>query len=265
MKEIKLKKLEGSYEEGIITKEEYNKKKKEIEETPEEKKEEKEEEVEEPKFKSDKILIIGVIIIVLLFTIVFFGVGLLQKELPTTIDGLHEWNLKGKLTQDQGYIYNKVYSFVKFDDSWYTQFKSPKGSRLYNIQFRYGPKELEGITIEGNLDLDLFNEAADYYVTFNPTGNDFAHVTLAVADFNQHMTNVFFKNPIAACDKNETVACVDRPIVTCDNVDEVVLYVKESTNSKVYYDDNCIVVEGSGFDLVKSVDRVLYDLYGMMG
>jgi len=41
----------------------------------------------------------------------------------------------------------------------------------------------------------------------------------------------------------------------------VVLYVKEANNSRVYFDDNCIVVEGSGFDLVKGVDRILYDFY----
>jgi len=42
------------------------------------------------------------------------------------------------------------------------------------------------------------------------------------------------------------------------------LYVKEANESKVYFDDNCIVVEGSGFDLVKGVDRVLFYFYGIM-
>ncbi|MAE42172.1 hypothetical protein CMO93_00240 [Candidatus Woesearchaeota archaeon] len=264
MKEIKLKELEKSLESGIISKEEYKKKKKEIEEMPEEKQEKpKEEPQEEPKLKSDKILLIGIAIIVTLFA-AFFGYRFLIEEPPTTIDELHEWNLKGKLKLDQGYLYQDVYSFVKFDDVWYTQFKSPQGSRFYDIQFRYGPKQVEGIRIKGSLDIDLFNNATEYYVTFNPTGNDFSHVTLAVADFNQHMTNIFFKSPIAACDKNETDACTDRPIITCDNTDKAVLYVKEANSSNVYYNDNCIVVEGSGFDLVKNVDRVLYNLYDMM-
>ncbi|MEK6869440.1 MAG: hypothetical protein AABX74_04375, partial [Nanoarchaeota archaeon] len=64
-----------------------------------------------------------------------------------------------------------------------------------------------------------------------------------------------------ACDKNETNACANRPIITCDNTDKLVLYVKEANNSGVYFDDNCIVIEGNGFDLVKGVDRVLYDFY----
>lgn len=263
MKEIKLKELEKSLEEGLISKEEYEKKKKEIEEMPEEKVKEAKEEVKETKLKSDKTLMIGAIIIVLLFGVVF-GLRYFTQEQPKTIGDLHELNLKGKLKDEQGYLYNDVYSFVKFDDLWYTQFKSPKGTRLYNIQFRYGPREVDDIDIKGSLNTELLNNASEYYVTFNPNGNDFSSVALAVGDFNAHMTKIFFKKPIAACDKNETFACKDRPIITCDNTNDLVLYVKEANNSRVYFDDNCIVVEGSGFDLVKSVDRILYDFYDII-
>lgn len=262
MKHLKLKELDKSLEDGIISKKEYEKKKKEIEEMPEEKIEEKEE-VKGVKLKSDRILIVGVIIIVLLFGIVF-GLRYFTQEQPETIDDLHELNLKGKLKEEQGYLYKDVYSFVKFDNLWYTQFKSPKGTRLYDIQFRYGPREVEDITIKGSLNTELLNRVTEYYVTFNPTGNDFSHVALAVADFNQHMINIFFKKPVAACDKNETYNCVDRPIITCENTDKLVLYVKEANSSRVYFDDNCIVVEGSGFDLIKGVDRILYDFYDII-
>ena len=262
MKHLKLKELDKSLEDGIISKKEYEKNKKEIEEMPEEKIEEKEE-VKGVKLKSDRILIVGVIIIVLLFGIVF-GLRYFTQEQPETIDDLHELNLKGKLKEEQGYLYKNVYSFVKFDNLWYTQFKSPKGTRLYDIQFRYGPREVEDINIKGSLNTELLNRATEYYVTFNPTGNDFSHVALAVADFNQHMINIFFKKPVAACDKNETYNCADRPIITCENTDKLVLYVKEANSSRVYFDDNCIVVEGSGFNLIKGVDRILYDFYDII-
>ena len=262
MKEIKLKQLEKSLEEGLISKKEYEKQKKEIEERPEPKRE-VEEDIKEAKLKSDKTLIVIAIIVVLVFAFIF-GLRYFTPKPPETIEELHELNLKGKLKEEQGYLYNDVYSFVKFDDLWYVQLVSPKGTRFYNIQFRYGPRELEDINIGGTLNTKLFNDAKEYYVTFNPTGNDFSTVALAVADFNQHMTNIFFKQPIAACDKNETLNCIDRPIITCDNTDEVVLYVKEANNSRVYFDDNCIVVEGSGFDLVKGIDRILFDFYDIM-
>ncbi|MBI2522933.1 hypothetical protein HYW19_00935 [Candidatus Woesearchaeota archaeon] len=261
MKHVELKKLQESYERGIITTEEYEKKKKEIDEMPEEKQEEsKEEEAKEVKLKSDRTLIIGAIIILLLFGTIF-GLRYFKQERPQTIDELHELNFKGKLKKDQGYLYDGVYSFVKFDGLWYAQLVSPKGTRLYNIQFRYGPRDVENIKIRGSLDTNLFNNATEYYVTFNPTGQNFSSVALAVGDFNTHMTNIFFKQPIAACDKNETFACANRPIITCDNTDKLVLYVKEANNSGVYFDNNCMVIEGNGFDLIKGVDRILYGLY----
>ncbi|MFH0868564.1 MAG: hypothetical protein V1831_04595 [Candidatus Woesearchaeota archaeon] len=263
MKDIKLKKLEKSFDDGVISKKEYEKKKNEIEEMLDEKVEAKDEVVEEAKLKSDRILIIGVILVVVSFAIIF-SLGLFTQKVPETLDELHAWNLKGKLKDTQGYLYSG-YSFVRFDNSWYTQLMSPGGSRFYNIQFRYGPKEVESVNIGGLLDTKLFNSAEDYYVTFNPKGNEFSYVAAAIGDFNQHMTSVFFKKPIAACDRNETKICKDRPIITCENTDKVVLYVKEANITRVYYNNNCIVIEGSGFELVKGVDRVLFDFYKILG
>ena len=200
---------------------------------------------------------------VLLFAAIFF-ISKLTKEQPKTIEDLHLLNIQGKLKPEQGYLYKDAYSFVNVDGFWYTQLTSHTGKSLYNMNLRYSPRDLEDIHILGYMDTDLFNNATEYYVTFNPTGEDFSHVALAVADFNQHMVNVFGKKPIAACDKNETSACEDRPIITCQNTDKVVLYIKEANESLVKYDDNCIIVEGNGFDLVKGVDRVLYNFYDIM-
>jgi len=263
MKELKLKELKKSYDEGLLTKAEYEKTKKKLEAMPTEKREEKKDEPKEVSLKSDRTLILGVILLVILFASIF-GIRYFNQETPETIEDLHILNLKGKLKPDQGYVYGGLHSFVRFEDLWYTQLMSPQGTRQYNIQFRYGPNELEDIDIEGKLDSNLFNKVTGYYVTFDPTGQDFSHVALAVSDFNQHMINIFFKQPIAACDRNETFACRDRPIITCDNTDGIVLYVKEANHTRVEYDENCIIVEGNGFDLLKGIDRVLFDFYGVM-
>ncbi len=266
MKEKKLDALKKSHDDGFITKEEYEREKKNIEDMHEDEeahKEEHHEEVKETPLRSDKLLIIAVILILIGFA-GFFGLKYFTKVEPKTIEDLHALNFKGKLKEDQGFLYKGVYSFVKFEDLWYTQLVSPKGTRFYNIQFRYNPKEIESINVKGVLDTAVFNSATDYYVTFNPKGNDFSSVALAVGDFNQQMTKVFFKQPIAACDRNETAACFERPIINCDNTDKLVLYVKESNNSMVAYDKNCITVEGKGLEIVKGIDRILYELYGIM-
>lgn len=261
----KLTNLEKSYEDKVISKEEYEKKKKEIEKEPEKKYEEKEEKEKKQDKGSDKALIIGIISIIIFFAVILLFLKL-SKETPKTIDELHALNIQGKLKPEQGYMYKGAFSFLNIGGFWYTQLTSYTGKRLYDMSFRYDPAELEDIEIEGVLDVPSFDNSTEYYMTFNPEGKDFSHVALAVGDINDHMLKVFGKKPIAACDRytNETEACVGREIIYCENTDKIVFYVKEAEESRVYYDGNCIVIEGNGFDLVRGADRVLYNLYGIM-
>jgi len=264
----KLDVLKGSFESGIIDKEEYEKLKEKLELDVKEfdgKIEEtnKPDAQQEPSKSSEKTLIIIIAIIVLLFFSIL-AYSALNKPQPKTLEDLHLLNLKGKLKPEQGYVYKGVYSFVNFENAWFTQLKSPKGTKVYSLSMRYSPKDLKDILIEGILNAEFFNNQSEFFVTFNPIGKDFSYVSLAVADFNTHMSKVFEKKPIAACDRNETEVCKSRPIVNCEDKDKIVLYVKESNRFRTYYNNNCIVVEGNGLDLVKGVDRILYNLYGVM-
>ncbi len=265
----KIEILKGSFESGIINKEEYEKWKAKLEPSVKEFDEKVEEinkadvQEEQPKKSSEKILLISIAIIGLLL-ISIFVLSILNKPKPQTLEDLHVLNLKGKLKPEQGYIYKEVYSFVTLDNLWYTQLTSPKGTKIYSLALRYSPKDLKDIVIEGALDTAFFDSQNEFYVTFNPTGKEFSYVGLAVADFNTHMSKVFEKKPIAACDRNETEPCKNRPIVTCEDKDKLVLYIKESERFRTYYNNNCIIVEGNGFDLVRGVDRILYNLYNIM-
>ncbi len=264
-REKRLMDLEESYNSRIIKKEEYLKKKKEIEEEKEvtEQKGNPEKQEKTTSKVSDKILIASIVVLVLLFISVFY-IARVSKEQPKTIEDMHRLNIQGKLKPEQGYMYKGAYSFVNLDDFWYTRLTSPSGKSLYGMSFRYSPRDLEDISISGYLDIELFNNATDYYYTFNPVGEGFSHVLLAVSDFGQHMVKVFNKMPIAACDRNETDACEDVPIITCDNTDKIVLYVKKADETVVRYDGNCIIVEGKEFGLVRGVDRILLQLYEIM-
>ena len=281
----KIEILKGSFESGIVDKEEYEKWKEKLEPDVKEFDKKVEEankaEASEAPEKSpnagepptshetrpqstEKILIISIgVIILLLLSILAFSY--FSKQQPKTLEDLHVLNLKGKLKPSQGYVYKGIYSFVTLDSLWYTQLTSPKGTKIYNLALRYSPNDLKGIAIEGTLNSGLFNNQSEFFVTFNPTGKDFSYVGLAVADFNTHMSKVFEKRPIAACDRNETEPCKTRPIVTCDDAGKLVLYIKEADKFRAYYNDNCIVVEGNALDLVKGVDRILYNLYNVMG
>ncbi len=263
--------LRAGLDSGAISKEEYKKSKEKLEIKNFDKKIEeinKQETVEEdaekePKSSSEKILLISIGIVLLLFVSIL-AYSIFNKPRPKTLEELHVMNLKGELKPEQGYVYKGAYSFINFDNLWYTELKSPKGTRIYSLALRYSPRDLKDIVIEGSLNTKLFNEKNEFFVTFNPTGKDFSYVALAVADFNTHMSKVFEKMPIAACDRNETEVCKTRPIATCEDADKLVLYIKEANRFRAYYNDNCIVVEGNGLDLVKGVDRVIYNLYNIM-
>ena len=264
----KLEILKGSFESGVIEKEEYDKWKEKLE--PDAKKfDEKIEELnkndapEQPSKSSEKTLIISIAVIVLLLVSIL-AFSIFNKQQPKTIEELYVLNLQGKLKPSQGYVYKGVYSFIMLDNLWYTQLTSPKGTKLYSMALRYSPKDLKDIVIEGNLNKKFFDEQSQFFVTFNPTGKDFSSVGLAVADFNTHMSRVFEKKPIAACDRNETEPCSTRPIVTCEDSNKLVVYIRESDRLRAYYNNNCIVIEGKGLDLVKGVDRILYNLYNIM-
>lgn len=220
------------------------------------------EEIEKEKKISDWVLIISiaVIIIILVFIISF---KLISKEQPKTIDDLHSLNLNGKLKPDQGYTYNG-YSFVFANGLWYTQVQTVAGTTLFNIPLHYGPKDLEDIPIEGELNTTLFDSQRGIYITFDPLGQNLNYVALAVGEFDQNMIKAFNKIPIAACDKNETKACATRPIITCDNTNKPVLYLQQKPETKVIYDNNCIIVQGIGPEIVKATNRLLLKLYGIM-
>jgi len=211
--------------------------------------------------KSSNKALYATIVLVLIILVAIFSVRFFMKEPePRTIDDLHRLNLNGKLEPEIGYLYNGL-SFVNYDNIWYTQIMSPGGTRLYDVAFRFGPKEVEDVPVKGKFDVTKFDEVGEYYVTFDPLGSQFNFVAVAISDFNQNMMKVFDKIPVAACDKNETVACKDRPIITCNNTEEIVLYVKERNETKIVFENNCINVEGSGLELVKAVDKVMYIFY----
>jgi hypothetical protein len=156
------------------------------------------------------------------------------------------------------------YSFVYANGLWYTQVQTISGTSLFEIPLHYGPRDLEDIPIEGNLNLDTFNSEKGIYITFDPLGQNLQYVALAVSEFDQSIIQAFNKIPIAACDKNETAACIDRPIVTCENTDKPVLYLQQKPETKVIFKDNCMIVQGIGPDIVKATNRLLMDLYGIM-
>jgi hypothetical protein len=212
--------------------------------------------------KDSKKILILVGVVIGFFLLAFFAkfVYNLYSDNAVTIDELHKKNLEGK-TSDTNYLYNG-FSFVYVDNLWYTQVKRDDGT-LLDVPLHFGPKELENILVTGKIN-DSFKQAS-IYVTFDPTGHELKFVALSSAELSLSLAKGMGILPIAACDKNETAACINRPIVTCKDSDKSVIYLKQSNSTGIVrFKGNCVELEGDGWELVKATDRFLLKWYRVM-
>jgi hypothetical protein len=214
----------------------------------------------ENKKSSDKTFIIALGVIIILIAVII-GFKLLRTQTPKTIEDLHKLNLQGKLKPGEGYVYNG-YSFVYFDGLWYSQVQ--KGNTLFDFSLHYAPKDLSDVPLEGDINSTPFDSSPIIYYTFDPLGTNLNYVTLAAGEFSRSMIAAFNKQPKAACDKNETTACKTVPILTCENTDLPLVYFRDESPTRVIYDNNCIIVQGQGPELVRASNRMLLNLYGIM-
>ncbi|RME77968.1 hypothetical protein D6774_02670 [Candidatus Woesearchaeota archaeon] len=177
-----------------------------------------------------------------------------------TIDDLHEQNLKGKLKEDQGYLY-EGFSFVNFSGVWYSQIVAPKGS-IYDVAFNHDPRSVEDIPVKGSLNAD-FLKRGTFYITFDPLDENLQYVGKANAGLSTALTKAFGKYLVAGCLVNETDACHNVPIITCDDENKSVIVLLNEAPAQVTLDNNCVIIQGADDDLVRAKDRLLLRWYGI--
>lgn len=224
----------------------------------EEDQESEQEEIKEDSKKDTKKVIIAIGIIIVLFA-VFLSYWWFSNQAPDTmtLDQLHEQNIEGKET-DKNYMYNG-FSFVFNEGLWYTQVQ--KDNNLFDVPLHYGPKDLEDIEIIGIINPEFYK--GPVYISFNPKGKYLQYIALSSAELSLNLVKGINVTPIAACDRNETEACKDRPIITCED-DLLTIYMQESDTTEVKIKGNCIEVKGNEKDLVRATDRLILKLYNVM-
>ncbi len=176
------------------------------------------------------------------------------------VDDLHDENLVGSLNEEEGYVYNG-FSFVKVDGLWWTELT--RFNTLLKIPLHFGPRDVEEISFSGQLTPE-FNVGEWVHVAIDPNVQD-KHYTLALSELSFNMAKGINRGPIGSCTE-ENWACENRTIVSCENNPEnkpvIELALAEETG--VELQGPCIKISGSGYDLVKAVDRVLYHWYGVI-
>ena len=210
-----------------------------------------------------KTMIILIAVLVGLFVIFFFGSKWWASSATAavvTIDDLHQQNLAGKLNEDEGYLYNG-YSFVKSDGLWWTEMNK-FGTRL-KVPLHFGPRDLTEVKVTGTLN-SSFNEPLEVFVAIDPLVRD-KYYTLAVSELSVNLAQGFDRVPIGSC-TTEDYRCENRTIVNCDDTPgKPAIELAQAPGPQIELRNWCIQVQGQEpYDLVKAVDRLLLQWYGVM-
>lgn len=204
-------------------------------------------------------LIIGAVIGIFLLFIVGFALYNHFNPAPQTIDDLHALNYKGDLSEDQGYMYNG-HSFVLSDGLWWSEVT--RDGRTVKFPVHFGPREVESIPIVGGLS-PQFENGTDVYITRDPTIKD-GYYNLAISELSFNIAEGIALRPVGACTQQDPV-CENRTIVTCDTAaGRPVVEFALSNITQVTLRDTCILIQGQGYDIVKAVDRLLFNWYNII-
>ncbi len=218
---------------------------------------------------SSKAFFIGIGIFILVLAAILLIPHFFNQDVKTLSD-IHRETITEGIDTDVRYVYNG-YSFVFYDNLWYTQIANQFTGDLYNIPLHFGPKNLTDIVITGDLDTfftglvgnNISNYTIQTYLTFDPTDEQMGYVALATGEITQNLAQTFGIAFIPACTQ-EGVGCESVPIVTCDSTDAPVLFLKSGSPTMVYANNNCLTLQGEGPELVRATDRLILKLYNVM-
>lgn len=156
----------------------------------------------------------------------------------------------------ESYKYNE-YNFKKIDNRWVTYI----GKTPYYLT--YDPKSLEDIEINRNLNLAEFNSAKKIYLTFNPDEIPGEVISEMQIYFMPLLSSkVFF---IMACTE-DIPRCEDAVLKTCSDAtsEEKIIQIEIVNDTIVNYNNNCLSIQGENEDLIRAVDRIIWDMLGVM-
>ena len=193
-----------------------------------------------------KIAIILVIGFILLFILALVGVKYFIKTEPIEYP---------KVT------YNN-FEFTEIADTWYAQWQHENS--LVSLAMRFNPYEVENVTVLGELNENFRKK--QIYVTFDPYSEQesFKYLALAAAEMSQSLVKAFNKKIIPACTREHNETCENVTIVTCEDTEKAVIQLVAAEPTQIKLENNCITLQGKEFEIIRSVDKLLYLWYKIM-
>lgn len=169
------------------------------------------------------------------------------------------FGLKSKQPETNKVEYN-YFTFEELGGLWETNINLH--GQMYRAAFRFNPRQAEDVVISGSF---TGFRKPPIYITFNPEADkeEYKYLALAASELTLNVVRALNFTVEAACTKNVTETCANRPIVTCqDNAS--VIYLVPKAPTQVTLDGDCITLSGHELDLLKSVDRILFQWYKIM-
>ncbi len=166
-------------------------------------------------------------------------------------------------SEKQDVKYYNGFAFARAGNFWYTEWE--RSGLAYELEFRHSPWDVENITVSGKVD-ERF-QMPYMFITFDPAeglSRQTSFVALAAADLSSMLRGVFEKEGIAAaCTRNETPTCSNRPVVTC-STNASVIYLKVANETGIFLDGNCATLQGVEENLTRAADKALYQWLGII-
>ena len=142
----------------------------------------------------------------------------------------------------------------KYKDKLFIQDAPGFSTRINNqkINFLYDPRTLENLSI-APLTLKQFTYTSKFYLSANPNED----IGLALYEFNRLVKPLINKNFVQACSE-DVQGCENTVIKTCADAtpEEKIILYKESNSSSLTYDQNCLVIQGSGEEMAKLTNKL---------
>ncbi len=164
-----------------------------------------------------------------------------------------------------GFLYGGETDTFKYKGIKFTRTQTQWSTTINNkkMVFDYFPGEVEMINVSSDVITALVNKPE---IDTTSKINDTFSEEIALAQYNMALTlnnlNIYLRRGFTT---NNTF---DLPIITCENATIVVpvLYFKQSNQTKIALEDNCIITEASSnIDILRIKDRLLYSMLGIIG
>jgi len=151
----------------------------------------------------------------------------------------------------------KGLKFKRTQNQWYTIINNQR------LIFNYFPSEVEQIELNEEITTALLNKPE---IDTTSQINDTFSEEIALAQYNMALTltnlNVYVRRGFTT---NNTF---NLPIMSCEDATVAIpiIYFRQSNQTKVTLEDNCIIAEArNNIDILRIKDRLLYSILGIIG